>query len=543
LPRIEGFSIVGLIGEGGFSRVYEARQSTVERSVALKVFRTTGRVGKRHRERFEREASIVGQLSTADGLVTVFLGDFTQSGAPYLAMELCEGGSLADRIREFGPLPLDEAMDVAERIGRALAFVHSKGVSHRDVKPSNILMAADGSARLTDFGLSVVGEMNDALGDESRMAMTEVYAPPERLNPDDTGVTGLDALGDQYSFALTIYSMLLGGSPFTGQTTTARALKALGGHLEPLGRVDVPFEVVEVLLRGMERDPADRWESIHAMLVALSEVRSAGGPSVARPSTSGFPGVIDSQGLPGAARNPLAGDPDAPTGWSNPRTHESQEWAAPAPPKFADSTEPAATPHPSRPAQGGARIDPSIEAESTQYGGHDPGIEFLEPAQPHAQAARPRRSVMIAGGVALAVALVVAVVFGVVRSRQGDGPTSTTTSTIDSTTSAHSASLPELDPIRLTDSGLAFSWTGDVPAAGAAVLYQVQVDDSRTALAQPVDTDSSGAPVQEQFVTGLEFEDGTEQAIDADAHRYCVVVLFVPMEGDTIQSEPECVGS
>ncbi|NLH66332.1 MAG: serine/threonine protein kinase, partial [Candidatus Microthrix parvicella] len=180
LPVIDGFTVEEAIGEGGFSRVYRGTQDTPARPVAIKVFRTSGKVGARVRDRFKRESDVIGALSSEDGLVTVFTGGFTDSGAPYLAMELCDGGSVAGRISAHGGLPVGEVLAVGERIGSALAVVHGQQVAHRDVKPSNVLLKADGRAKLTDFGLSVVGEMTEPLGEESRLAVTEVYAPPER---------------------------------------------------------------------------------------------------------------------------------------------------------------------------------------------------------------------------------------------------------------------------------------------------------------------------------------------------------------------------
>lgn len=140
LPVIDGFTVEEAIGEGGFSRVYRGTQDTPARPVAIKVFRTSGKVGARVRDRFKRESDVIGALSSEDGLVTVFTGGFTDSGAPYLAMELCDGGSVAGRISAHGGLPVGEVLAVGERIGSALAVVHGQQVAHRDVKPSNVLL-------------------------------------------------------------------------------------------------------------------------------------------------------------------------------------------------------------------------------------------------------------------------------------------------------------------------------------------------------------------------------------------------------------------
>jgi serine/threonine protein kinase len=325
LPVIDGFTVEEAIGEGGFSRVYRGTQDTPARPVAIKVFRTSGKVGARVRDRFKRESDVIGALSSEDGLVTVFTGGFTDSGAPYLAMELCDGGSVAGRISAHGGLPVGEVLAVGERIGSALAVVHGQQVAHRDVKPSNVLLKADGRAKLTDFGLSVVGEMTEPLGEESRLAVTEVYAPPERLNPGAEDGSGVDEAGDQYSFALTLYAMLLGGSPFTGETTTKRALKVLQGHIEPLIRQDIPPKLVHVLRRAMATRPEDRWPSMAELVAVLRTVApnaDTQSPEPLRPvaSSTQAPSVTSKprqQQFPALGAS-LADAPTNPTGMQEP---------------------------------------------------------------------------------------------------------------------------------------------------------------------------------------------------------------------------------
>jgi serine/threonine protein kinase len=279
LPIIDGFRVERQIGEGGFSQVYRCAQEAPRRPAAIKVFRASGGVGARVRERFERESSVIGELSSLDGLVTVFTGGFTLAGEPYLAMELCEGGSMSEYVAHHGQLKLHDAVAIGVRIGSALASVHARGISHRDVKPSNILLSADGRALLTDFGLASMGELAEEFGDESRVAMTEVYAAPERLNPSDDTSRALDIAGDQYSFAVTLYAMLLGATPFSGETTTARVLKVLSGEREPLKRSDVPSEVLDVLIRAMEPTPSNRWASMTEMVTALATSARESPPS------------------------------------------------------------------------------------------------------------------------------------------------------------------------------------------------------------------------------------------------------------------------
>lgn len=565
LPSIDGFTVEEPIGEGGFSQVYRGTQETPARDAAIKVFRTSGKVGARVRERFKRESDVIGALSSEDGLVTVFTGGFTGSGAPYLAMELCEGGSIADRIRAAGPLPVDEVLAVGERIGSALAVVHSQNVAHRDVKPSNILLKADGRAMLTDFGLSVVGEMTEALGEESRLAMTEVYAPPERLNPTEEG-GGVDAAGDQYSFALSLYAMLLGGSPFTGETTTQRALKALRGHIEPLARADVPPQLVGVLRRAMAAQPHERWPSMVEFVGALRSSDTgaqAPQPRVVPTEPSTPPPPLKSGGPSPQPSVRQQGNPtEAPQAIQPPEPMARPVAAAPAAPGLsggmadAPTAMPGVAPQdsvpspssvPARPPAGLPPVGPAVTSEladeATRMPQRDAGIPVIEaPPEPEPEV-NPKRKFYVAGAIAASAVLVV--VIGALVQGRGPGPDLDPDPGPDPTEVAQDSvvlELPTVDSVKRTDDGLAFTWTGE-PGVDAFPVYKVEVDGDESGQSEGLDGEP-GEWAREQFVSSVTMGDGTVHQVDAEQHEYCVEVQLIATDPDGVESvtsEPKCL--
>ena len=539
MPIIDGFRVDEQIGEGGFSQVYRGSQETPARPAAIKVFRTSGDVGARVRERFQRECSVIGELSSLDGLVTVFTGGFTLAGAPYLAMELCDGGSMSSHVANHGPLDVDEVVTVGTRIGSALASVHARGVTHRDVKPSNILMASGGRALLTDFGLASMGQISEAFGEESRVAMTEVYAPPERLDPDNTPGQATDAAGDQYSFALTLYAMLLGASPIPGETTGARILKAAKGERKPLNRSDVSTEVLGVLLRAMAPIPADRWPSMAGMVEALGSASGRAGPqsshgSASRPSPPAQ--------MPVGLRPP----PKPSSPWYQTEAELTSEpkngsFDSPVPEPRRSSTLPTfLAPAPEEMMRPGSAV-PAQPGESDLLREAPTSlVSKVEGSATPASGPAWKRPVIIGAVVAASVFLLV-VAAGVLRTPEPDP----LPDLIPTTSAGPPVAMapPVIDKVRRTDEGFSFTWGGALPEVPVAVVYQVQVDESDTSNAQQIDRDSSGAPVREQFVDSLDFDSSRSEGIDLAAHKYCVVVRFVPSEGgDGAQSESKCIG-
>jgi serine/threonine protein kinase len=205
-PLIPGLTDLRPLGAGGFATVYRAHQAQLGRDVAVKI---DNRVlaDERDRRRFLREAHAAARLSGHPHVVGVHDANITAHGTPYMVMELCTGGSLADRLDQRGPLPHEEVRDLGVKLADALAAAHAEGVLHRDIKPGNILVDRYGTPKLADFGLAA---LLDAQGGSTvtRDALSPSYAPPEAF-----AMAEPTPQADVYSLAATLYTLLAGKPP------------------------------------------------------------------------------------------------------------------------------------------------------------------------------------------------------------------------------------------------------------------------------------------------------------------------------------------
>lgn len=194
------------LGQGGFATVYRARQVQLDRDVAVKINNLVLRT-ERDRRRFLREAHAAARLSGHPHVVSVHDAAFTPEGTPYLVMELCTGGSLADLAKAEGPLPPDRVRQLGVQLADALAAAHAEGVLHRDIKPGNVLLDRYGTPKLADFGLAA---LLDAEGGSTvtRDALSPSYAPPEAF-----AMAQPTAAADVYALAATLYDLMAGKPP------------------------------------------------------------------------------------------------------------------------------------------------------------------------------------------------------------------------------------------------------------------------------------------------------------------------------------------
>ncbi len=240
------------IGRGGMGRVFCAHDRVLGRDVAVKVLTVAGAGDDDFRRACAREARAAARL-VHHGIVTVFdVG--THDGQSFLVMELAPGSSLRELLDDRGTLPIDRAVDVAERIADALAYAHRNGVLHRDVKPHNIIVAPDGGAKLVDFGIAQAANTTGTIKSD------ELYGSIPYLAPEQVRGEAGDARADVYALGVVLYEMLVGRPPFEGGTPGAVLARRLTVDPPPPRSIDpsIPPELERVVLSADRRESADR---------------------------------------------------------------------------------------------------------------------------------------------------------------------------------------------------------------------------------------------------------------------------------------------
>ncbi|MCB0948278.1 MAG: serine/threonine protein kinase [Mycobacterium sp.] len=255
-----------LIATGGMSAVYRGLDLRLDRPVALKVMDARYSGDEHFLIRFQREARAVARLKDP-GLVAVY-DQGIDGRHVFLVMELIEGGTLRELLRERGPMPPHAVAAVLRPVLGGLAVAHHAGLVHRDIKPENILISDDGEVKIADFGL--VRAVADAkITSTSVILGTAAYLAPEQVSTGDT-----DARGDVYSVGVLVYELLTGATPFTGDTTLAVAYQRLENDVTPPSTVigGVPRQFDELVRRATARQPAQRFTDAAEMLEQLDAI-------------------------------------------------------------------------------------------------------------------------------------------------------------------------------------------------------------------------------------------------------------------------------
>jgi eukaryotic-like serine/threonine-protein kinase len=265
------------LGSGGMSTVYLARDETLERWVAVKVLHREISDQPDQLERFRREARAVAQLSHPNVVAVIDAGE--DGGYPYIVFEYVPGETLKARIDSVGRLPLDEAAAYAIEIGRGLAAAHAQKLIHRDVKPQNVLIDAEGRAKVTDFGIARSLE-SDGLTKTGRVLGTTDYVSPEQAMGHD-----VDARSDIYSLGVLLYEMLTGEPPFKAETVVGVAMKHVNEPMPDtqVHRSDASAALARVVENATSKDPGKRYRNMNEM---LAELEAALEVEVARSGTA-----------------------------------------------------------------------------------------------------------------------------------------------------------------------------------------------------------------------------------------------------------------
>ena len=342
------YEILEQLGAGGMGEVYRAKDSRVDRAVALKVLPEEFFEDSERRGRFEREAKLLASLNHP-GIAVLYSfeeipGSSPSSSRHLLAMELVEGEGLATLIAS-GPLPLEEFLSFARQIAEAVAAAHEKGVFHRDLKPANIKVSPGGRIKLLDFGLAKKSE-GATVGSEdvtSTGALTQqgvVMGTVPYMSPEQVSGREVDHRTDIFSLGVILYEMATGRRPFEGHSTAELASAILRDTPRPVTelRADLPPHLGRILGRCLEKDPRDRYQTSRDLYNELAQVRAEISSSVlaSRESAAGAE-ARSSTGATRADRGLAASErrrgecaASAPAAWKRPA------WAAAAdPPRIA----------------------------------------------------------------------------------------------------------------------------------------------------------------------------------------------------------------
>ncbi|HVE71015.1 MAG TPA: protein kinase [Thermoanaerobaculia bacterium] len=273
--KLGRYEILHSIGAGGMGEVYRAKDSTLHRDVALKILPEALVADRTRLLRFEQEARATAALHHPN-IVTIH--DFGTSGAmPYLVTELLEGESLLDVVVR-GPVPLRRAVGWSLQILRGLAAAHGRGIVHRDLKPANLFVLADGSVKILDFGLAKVTEHSRPATDDTTVRISEAgtvlgtigYMAPEQIRGEPA-----DARSDIFSFAVVLYELLTGRSPFL-RASSAETIAAIRRDEPPrLETALFPSALATTLERCLAKEPDQRFHSAHDLALHLETIELA----------------------------------------------------------------------------------------------------------------------------------------------------------------------------------------------------------------------------------------------------------------------------
>jgi eukaryotic-like serine/threonine-protein kinase len=257
------------IGQGGMSTVYRAFDTVLERPVAVKVMHRDVATDSGQHERFRREARAVAQLNHPHIVTVIDFDDGKdgRGGAPYIVFEHVEGETLKSLIRREGALEITEALAYALEISRALATAHEHMIVHRDVKPQNVLLGNEGTAKITDFGIARTLTEQGLTMDGRVLGTTDYVSPEQALGQQVT------VQSDVYSLGIVLYEMLVGEVPYRGQTPVAVAMRHVREEVPDVQtrRPEVSAATAAVVDRATAKDLSRRYPDMRAMIADLEE--------------------------------------------------------------------------------------------------------------------------------------------------------------------------------------------------------------------------------------------------------------------------------
>ncbi len=266
--RIGRYEVLETLGKGGMGVVYRARDPELGRFVAIKVVLAWAQYDPDAMERFNREARVVAHLQHPH-IVTVFDAGRTEDGLPYFVMELLQGTDLGDILGASGPLAPVRAVRYALQVCDGLTYAHARDIVHRDIKPANLLVTPDDKVKIVDFGIAkLIGSQITGSGVSLG---TPLYMAPEQV----AGRT-VDHRADIFALGGVLYTLIAGSSPFEAPTLGGICHKIETESPKPLRKlgIDVSPQLDAIILRALEKDPEDRYQSVAALAEDLRAVEA-----------------------------------------------------------------------------------------------------------------------------------------------------------------------------------------------------------------------------------------------------------------------------
>jgi beta-lactam-binding protein with PASTA domain/tRNA A-37 threonylcarbamoyl transferase component Bud32 len=262
-PRLLGgrYELDGVVGRGGMAEVYRARDLRLDRIVAVKTLREDLARDQTFQARFRREAQSAASLNHPSIVAVYDTGEDNtgMSHVPFIVMEFVEGRTIRDLLRDDRRLLPDRALEITDGVLRALDYSHRAGIVHRDIKPGNVMLNRQGEIKVMDFGIArAVADTQATMTQTAQVIGTAQYLSPEQARGER-----VDARSDLYSVGCLLYELLTGRPPFTGDSPVAIAYQHVREAPIPPSRVDpeLPDWADPIVLRAMEKDPDDRYQS------------------------------------------------------------------------------------------------------------------------------------------------------------------------------------------------------------------------------------------------------------------------------------------
>jgi serine/threonine protein kinase len=266
LRRIGRYDLIEKIGRGGMGVVYRGKDTVIGRPVAVKMLISDVDVSDEARQRFFREARSAGQLAHRN-IITIY--DFGEEGGrAYIVMELLTGESLTNLLARGVKLPLEQQVEIMMRVSEGLAFAHSRGIVHRDVKPANLFVTTDGQVKILDFGVARIA--SSKLTRSGLLVGTPDYMSPEQV----MGVV-VDQRSDVFSAGAVFYQLLTGRKPFAAKRLPDVLNRVRLEQPEAVTESDAPAELTAIVMKALEKDPAKRYQRTIEMLASLTRFLQA----------------------------------------------------------------------------------------------------------------------------------------------------------------------------------------------------------------------------------------------------------------------------